>query len=132
MSAFIRECKILPPEWQGFALDCINFGYECGVDVQGMEKDKRTRQAILCAVGLFLLLFGVALTFLNKEMTRQQNMSCCTLISLGVAGFLVFLPGFLTLQGVMKPNPALESAKFQATGATAIFILVFCVLHYTL
>jgi hypothetical protein len=132
MSAFIEAIRDLPDEWKGLALQCTTAGYEFGVDMKLIENQKFQRESLLCGVGIALLLVGVALAFKFDHFTPQQDMACCTLTALGAASFLIFLPGFLSLRGMLKPNIFFESLKFRAGGGAAIFLLVFIVLHHSL
>ena len=132
MTAFSEAISDLPDQWKGLALQCTTAGFEFGVDMKQIDKQKFQRESILCGVGVLLLLFGVTLTFKFDHFTPQQDMTCCTLVALGAASFLVFLPGFLSLSGVMKQTNLFDSLKFRAGGGAAIFILVFTLLHYSL
>jgi hypothetical protein len=132
MSWFTAQISDLPIEWQGLALQCLTAGYEFGFDMNASQKMKFQRESVVSAIGIILLLIGVGLPFLVRDMSAQQSMSCCFLMSLGAAGFLVFLPGFLVLQGALKPNEYLESLKFKGGGGAAIFLLVFLFLHFVL
>jgi hypothetical protein len=132
MTAFTDELSDLPVEWRGLALQILTAGYTFGVDMNAAQEKTFKRESLLCGVGIVLLLVGVGLTFASPNLNTNQSMSCCVLISLGVAGFLVFLPGFLMLQGRLKPNGFLASLQFKGGGAVAIFLLVFLFLHYGL
>ncbi|MBB5057445.1 hypothetical protein HDF16_002151 [Granulicella aggregans] len=132
MSAFSRAVSDMPDEWKGLALQCATAGFEFGASMKLIERRKFQRESTLCGVGVLLLLLGVALIFKFNELTTAQNAICCTLVALGVSSFLVFLPGFLNLNGVLKPNPMIESMKFRAGGGIAIFVMVFLLLHYAL
>jgi hypothetical protein len=126
------EAEREPDQWKGLALQCATAGFEFGADMNQIEKRKFQRESILCGVGVLLLLLGVALMFSFDHFTPQQNMACCALTALGASGFLVFLPGFLSLSGALKPNDFFESLKFRAGGGAGIFILVYVLLHYSL
>lgn len=132
MTSFVAAVGCLPAAWQGLALECFNSGFEYGADMRTGEREKFIRQSILCGVGIVLILFGVGLTFIHQTLSPAQGMSCCAVIALGSAAFLVFLPGFLVLKGALAPNTQFQSLEFQGGGAAAIFVLVFCLLHFAL
>jgi hypothetical protein len=130
MSAFRAGLSDMPPEWQGLALSWMAEGVVIGNDMNTLQRMKYKRESYLCGVGLFLLLVGASLPFFRPLMTSQQSEVTCALIAAGLAGFLVFLPGFMKLQGKMQPNQLLESLEFQSGGAAAIFIIAFLILRY--
>ena len=132
MTAFSAAIGDMPEQWKGFALQCATTGFEFGADMKQIEKQRFRRESILCGVGLGLLLLGVFLAFWHEHYTPQQDMILCTLAGLGASAFLVFLPGFLSLSGTLKPNDFFDSLKFRAGGGAAIFILVFYLLHHSL
>ena len=132
MTGFIEAVRDMPDQWKGLALQCATAGFEFGVDMKQIEKQKFQRESILCGVGVLLLMVGVFLAFKFEHFTPQQSMMCCALTALGAASFLVFLPGFLSLNGALKANEFFDSLKFRAGGGSAIFILVFYLLHFSL
>ncbi|PNB04721.1 hypothetical protein C1X98_30855 [Pseudomonas sp. FW306-2-11BA] len=48
-----------------------------------------------------------------------------TIIALASAGFVAFLPGMLTVQGAIKENSFLNKTSVKASGAFAVFLLVY-------
>ena len=130
MSVFRSGLSDMPPEWQGLALSWMAEGVVIGADMNSLQRMKYKRESYLCGVGLFLLLVGASLPFFHPLMTSQQSDVTCALIASGLAGFLVFLPGFMKLQGKMRPNQVLESLEFQGGGGAAIFIIAFLILRY--
>ena len=132
MTAFSERVRDMPDQWKGLALQCATAGFEFGVDMKQIEKQRFQRESVLCGVGILLLLTGVVLAFKFEHFNPLQSLMCCALTGLGAAGFLVFLPGFLSLSGALKPNDQFDSLKFRAGGGSAIFILVFYLLHYSL
>ena len=132
MTAFRAAIDDMPEQWKGLALQCATAGFEFGADMKQIEKQRFQRESVLSGAGLGLLLLSVFLAFSHEHYTPQQDMILCTLTGLGASGFLVFLPGFLSLSGTLNPNEFFESLKFRAGGGAAIFILVFYLLNRSL
>jgi hypothetical protein len=132
MSAWRREIQALPPEWRGLALMCGTTTYNFGADVNSLQKIQFKRESIISGAGFVLIIVAVIIVFVIGQMNPQQLMSVCFLFALGAAGFLVFLPGFLQLSGIITPKAWLQKLEFKAGGAIAIFILVFLLLHHSL
>jgi hypothetical protein len=132
MEAWIHELEVLPSYWRGLALICANTGFNFGVNVEEIEKRNYKRESTLCGISVLFIIVGAILVFVFPNLNEQQIMIVCFLCSLGAAGFLVFLPGFLSLSGAIKPRVWLESLQFKAGGGAAIFILVFVILQHSL
>jgi hypothetical protein len=130
ISAFRNEITDFPPEWQGLLLGCFVSGFDQGADVNKENRAKFIRETAYSGVGVVLILVGAGMTFLRQDMTPEQSNASCIVISAGVAAFLVFLPGFLKLNGVMRPTQAFESLTFKAGGAIAMFVLTFVLLRF--
>jgi cytochrome bd-type quinol oxidase subunit 2 len=129
MSAFKSEIGDFPPEWQGLLLGCFVSGFDLGADVKNEKHNMFIRDTAYSAVGIVLIVAGAGMTFLRKDMTSEQSNASCAVIAVGIAAFLVFLPGFLKLNGVMKPTEAFESLTFKASGGIGIFVLTFVLLR---
>lgn len=134
LPAFKSELECMPVEWRGFALEMFNMGYDFGVDMRETNRiamqNQQRREFVLLGVGLVLLILGIVLAFTVKNPTTPQQTLIALIAALGAAAFIVMLPGFLELQGVMAPNLFFHSMKFKGGGGAAIFILVFVLMHF--
>ncbi len=119
----------LPINWQGLALEMMNLGYTFGVDVQAKEIARAKNDRMWSLMGLALLLVGIILVFVKPKMNPEQAVETSLLTAIGAAALLVNLPGFLELQGAIKPNDFVHSLKFKGAGAVAIFILTFILIR---
>ena len=129
ISAFREAVGDFPPEWQGLMMGFWVGGYQVGLEKKVLERRRFIRETGLCGCGMAFILIGIALPFVKDPLSTQQLESSRILIAGGLSAFLVFLPGFLKLQGTFKPNAAFDSLQFQAGGGAAIFILTYLTLR---
>jgi hypothetical protein len=129
MSAFKSEIADFPLEWQGLLLGLLVYGFDLGGSVKDDKRNMFIRDTVYSVLGILLILAGASMTFLHNDMSPEQSNASCAVIAVGVAAFLVFLPGFLKLSGAMKQTEVFESLTFKASGGIGIFILTFILLR---
>lgn len=132
VSAYKAELADFPAKWQGLILSLLTSGIDLGAKMRAADRLKFIRETVFAGIGLLLLLLGVAIVEFSKPLSTEQSDVSCALIASGLASLLVFLPGFLKLQGALQPNDAFESVQFRAGGASSIFILTFLLLRFGL
>ncbi|WP_260703422.1 hypothetical protein [Edaphobacter flagellatus] len=76
-------------------------------------------------VSFGLLILIIVLSLIVPSPTPWQMNVLRTIIALASAGFVAFLPGMLTVQGAIKENSFLNKTSVKASGAFAVFLLVY-------
>jgi hypothetical protein len=92
---------------------------------QANHKLQLRREARLFWTSVGFLILALIAVFFVPHPTRIQIFVIQLIASLAAAGFVAFIPGLLALEGVLDENSIFRKLKLRATGAFAVFVLVW-------
>lgn len=89
------------------------------------EKLELRRESRIFWTSTVLLVLVFIATFTVPVPSRLQVFVLQLVASLAAAGFVAFIPGLLALEGILKESTVFRNLKLRATGAFAVFVLVW-------
>jgi hypothetical protein len=87
------------------------------------QKERREKRYFWTSLAMLLIVLAVSL-FIPSPSTFQITV-LRLIMALAAAAFVTFLPGMLTIQGALPPSSFLNKAAVKASGAGAVFLLVY-------
>ncbi len=87
------------------------------------QKEQREKRYFWTSLAMLLVVLAISLFIPGPSVFQITVLRL--IMALAAAAFVAFLPGMLTIQGTLPPSNFLNKGAVKASGAGAVFLLVY-------